>query len=75
MKPQARATSVTDAPPDHLGTTALLRPLLQDTLLPTAAYLGGPGEIAYFSQLPPVYAALDVPMPLIVPRTTRGMSA
>ncbi|MCB9536569.1 MAG: bacillithiol biosynthesis cysteine-adding enzyme BshC [Myxococcales bacterium] len=60
--------AVADAPPDHLGTTALLRPLLQDTLLPTAAYLGGPGEIAYFAQLPPVYAALDVPMPLIVPR-------
>ncbi len=60
--------AVAAAPPDHLGTTALLRPLLQDTLLPTAAYLGGPGEIAYFAQLPPVYAALDVPMPLIAPR-------
>ncbi len=56
------------APPDRFGTSALLRPLLQDTLLPTAAYVGGPGEIAYLAQLPPVYDVLDVQMPLIVPR-------
>lgn len=54
--------------PIALSSSALLRPLLQDTLLPTAAYLGGPGEIAYFAQLPPLYAHLDVEMPLIVPR-------
>ncbi|MEY3012399.1 MAG: bacillithiol biosynthesis cysteine-adding enzyme BshC [Pseudomonadota bacterium] len=54
--------------PIALSTSALLRPLLQDTLLPTAAYLGGPGEIAYFAQLPPLYAHLGVAMPLIVPR-------
>ncbi|MBX2796194.1 MAG: bacillithiol biosynthesis cysteine-adding enzyme BshC [Myxococcales bacterium] len=50
------------------STSALLRPLLQDTLLPTAAYVGGPGEIAYFAQLPPLYEAAGVPMPLVVPR-------
>lgn len=50
------------------STSALSRPLLQDTWLPTALYVGGPGEIAYFAQLPPVYAALDLPMPLVAPR-------
>jgi bacillithiol synthase len=50
------------------STSALLRPILQDTLLPTAAYVGGPGEIAYFAQLPPLYEAYGLPMPLIVPR-------
>lgn len=50
------------------STSALLRPILQDTLLPTAAYVGGPGEIAYFAQLPPLYAAFDLPTPLVVPR-------
>src|SRR6185295_2900090 len=40
----------------------------QDTLLPTAAYVGGPAEVAYFAQLPPLYAAYDLAMPLIVPR-------
>lgn len=50
------------------STSALLRPILQDTLLPTAAYVGGPGEIAYFAQLPPLYDLFDLPMPMVVPR-------
>lgn len=49
-------------------TSALLRPILQDTWLPTAGYVGGPGEIAYFAQLPPLYAHFDLPMPMIIPR-------
>ncbi len=56
------------AEPRAASTSALLRPLLQDTLLPTVAYVGGPGEIAYFAQLPPLYALLEVPMPVVVPR-------
>ncbi len=54
--------------PRRFTTSALLRPLLQDTWLPTAAYVGGPGEVAYFAQLAPLYAHLGLPMPLVVPR-------
>ncbi|QSQ23328.1 bacillithiol biosynthesis cysteine-adding enzyme BshC [Pyxidicoccus parkwayensis] len=54
--------------PLRFTTSALLRPLLQDTWLPTAAYVGGPGEIAYFAQLEPLYAHFGLPMPLVVPR-------
>ncbi len=50
------------------STSALLRPILQDTWLPTAAYVGGPGELRYLAQMPPLYAAFDLPIPLIVPR-------
>ncbi len=50
------------------STSALLRPLVQDTLLPTCAYVGGPAEVSYFAQLPPLYARFGVPMPLIAPR-------
>lgn len=52
----------------HATTSALLRPLLQDLLLPTAAYVGGPGERAYLQQLPPLWAAFGRPMPMVVPR-------
>jgi uncharacterized protein YllA (UPF0747 family) len=45
-----------------------LRPILQDTWLPTAAYVGGPAEVAYFAQLLPLYAAFGIRTPLIVPR-------
>ena len=54
--------------PLRFTTSALLRPLLQDTWLPTAAYVGGPGELAYFAQLAPLYAHAGLPMPLVVPR-------
>jgi bacillithiol biosynthesis cysteine-adding enzyme BshC len=49
-------------------TSALLRPLLQDLLLPTVAYVGGPGERAYLRQLPPLWRAFRRPEPLVVPR-------
>jgi bacillithiol biosynthesis cysteine-adding enzyme BshC len=50
------------------STSALLRPILQDSLLPTAAYVGGPAEVSYFAQLAPVYAAFGIGMPMVVPR-------
>ena len=64
----AELLDVLVAEPLRFSTSALLRPIVQDTLLPTAAYVGGPGEIAYFAQLSPLYAAFDMPMPLIIPR-------
>ncbi|HJZ83962.1 MAG TPA: bacillithiol biosynthesis cysteine-adding enzyme BshC [Polyangia bacterium] len=54
--------------PMRFSTSALLRPLVQDTLLPTAAYLAGPAEIAYFAQLPPLYAQLGLEPPIVAPR-------
>lgn len=57
-----------DAHPLRFSSSALLRPIVQDTLLPTAAYVGGPGECAYFAQLAPLYAHFGVDMPLFAPR-------
>src|SRR5260370_22769236 len=54
--------------PMRFSSSALLRPLLQDTLLPAAAYVAGPGEINYFAQLEPLYADFKLPVPMIVPR-------
>jgi bacillithiol biosynthesis cysteine-adding enzyme BshC len=59
---------VLDASPASFSTSALLRPILQDSWLPTVAYVGGPGEIAYSAQMAPLYAAFDVAMPIVVPR-------
>lgn len=54
--------------PLRFSTSALLRPIVQDTLLPTVAYVGGPGEINYFAQLSPLYAHFGLAPPLLVPR-------
>ena len=47
---------------------ALLRPLVQDALLPTAAYVAGPAELAYHAQIGPAYAHFGVPRPVLLPR-------
>ncbi|HEX3758523.1 MAG TPA: bacillithiol biosynthesis cysteine-adding enzyme BshC, partial [Kofleriaceae bacterium] len=66
---RAELAAALAADPLRFSTSALLRPIAQDTLLPTAAYVGGPGEVAYFAQLPPLYCAFDRPLPPIVPRS------
>jgi len=54
--------------PHRFSPNVLLRPLYQDTLLPTVAYVGGLSEIAYFAQMKEVYEAFNLPMPIIYPR-------
>jgi bacillithiol biosynthesis cysteine-adding enzyme BshC len=66
----ARADAVRsiEAEPDPWSPNALLRPVTQDVMLPTAAYVGGPAEIAYHAQIGSVYAHFGVPRPSLVPR-------
>lgn len=40
-----------DSGVENLGPNVLLRPILQDHLLPTVVYVGGPSEVAYFAQV------------------------
>ncbi|HEV2491003.1 MAG TPA: bacillithiol biosynthesis cysteine-adding enzyme BshC [Candidatus Acidoferrales bacterium] len=53
---------------ESISASVLLRPVVQDALLPTAAYLGGPAEVAYFAQAQAVYRKILGRMPAILPR-------
>jgi bacillithiol biosynthesis cysteine-adding enzyme BshC len=65
--------------PEHFSPSALLRPVVQDAVLPAAFYVGGPAEIAYFAQvqaLSEVYGWVPVIQPrlsvtLLDPRACR----
>lgn len=54
--------------PEHLSPKAALRPLYQDFVLPTVAYVAGPGEVAYQAQIQPFYKTLSVVAPSLFPR-------
>jgi bacillithiol synthase len=54
--------------PENFSPNALLRPVMQDFLLPTVAYFGGPAEIAYYAQSEVVYKKLLGRMPVLLPR-------
>lgn len=52
----------------RLSPQVYLRPIVQDAVLPTLAYVGGPNEIAYLAELKALYAHLGVRRPVIFPR-------
>ncbi len=54
--------------PLDLSPNVLLRPVVQDTLLPTVAYVAGPSELAYLGQAQTLYSAFGRPMPVVFPR-------
>jgi len=59
---------ILEATPERLSPNALLRPVFQDTILPTAAYIGGPAEIAYFAQSAVLYERILGRITPVLPR-------
>jgi bacillithiol synthase len=56
------------AEPERLSPNALLRPVFQDAILPTAAYVGGPAEVAYFAQSEVLYSRILARVTPVLPR-------
>jgi len=56
--------------PEQVSPNVLFRPVVQDFLLPTLAYVAGPSEVAYYAQVSPLYHALGRVMPPVVPRAS-----
>ncbi|MEP7000867.1 MAG: bacillithiol biosynthesis BshC [bacterium] len=62
------AAGIADDAHAWLTPNVVLRPIVEQAILPTVAYLGGPGEIAYFAQVSAIADALGVARPLALPR-------
>jgi bacillithiol synthase len=51
----AELLKILEEEPERISPNALLRPVFQDAILPTSAYIGGPSEVAYFAQSQVLY--------------------
>jgi bacillithiol biosynthesis cysteine-adding enzyme BshC len=64
----AELLAILDSEPERLSPNALLRPVFQDAILPTAAYIAGPAEIAYFAQSAVIYEQVLGRVTPVLPR-------
>ncbi|MBO1578795.1 bacillithiol biosynthesis cysteine-adding enzyme BshC [Bacillus sp. XF8] len=56
--------------PERFSNNVVTRPLMQEYIFPTLAFIGGPGEIAYWSELQQVFHVFGFRVPPVVPRLT-----
>lgn len=54
--------------PDRLSNNVVTRPLMQEYLFPTLAFVGGDGEISYWAALKKAFHCVELTMPPVVPR-------
>lgn len=64
----ADLSSIAASSPERLSPNVLLRPVIESALLPTAAYVAGPGELRYLALTLPIYEELKVHRQQPVPR-------
>ncbi len=54
--------------PERLSPNVVTRPLYQQKILPNVAYVGGPGELAYWMEYKNMFSNFGVQFPVLVPR-------
>lgn len=65
---EAEILDLLDKEPEKFSPNVILRPVYQEVILPNLAYIGGPGELAYWLQFKAVFEQYQVPYPVLMPR-------
>jgi bacillithiol synthase len=65
---QEELLELVDQSPNYFSPNVLLRPVMQDYIFPTLAYIGGPSEVAYFAQIKDLHTHFGVQCPIVYPR-------
>ncbi|KIX91003.1 hypothetical protein TP70_04595 [Staphylococcus microti] len=60
--------SLVEAEPERFSNNVVTRPLMQEWVFNTVAFIGGPSEIKYWAELRDVFKLFDVQMPIVLPR-------
>lgn len=67
---KAQLFDVIETNPQNLSNNVVTRPIMQEYLFPTLAFIAGPGEVTYWAELKKVFSTLDMKMPPVLPRLT-----
>jgi uncharacterized protein YllA (UPF0747 family) len=60
--------NIIETTPEKLSPNVVLRPLYQQKILPNIAYVGGPGEIAYWLEYKTLFEVYEIHLPILMPR-------
>ena len=60
--------SIVDEEPERFSNNVVTRPVTEEWLFNTVAFIGGPSEIKYWAELNEVFKTLNVQMPIVLPR-------
>jgi bacillithiol synthase len=72
MDEQSLLRAIT-AEPERFSPNVLLRPVVENAVFPTIAYVAGPGEVRYFAQIGCLFRAHGILPPVVVPRPSATM--
>ncbi|KKI93746.1 hypothetical protein WQ54_01445 [Bacillus sp. SA1-12] len=56
--------------PQKLSNNVVTRPIMQEHLFPTLAFIAGPGEVTYWAELKRVFSIMEIKVPPVLPRLT-----
>jgi bacillithiol synthase len=65
---RSQILEISQSHPEKFSPNVILRPVYQEMVLPNLAYIGGPGEIAYWLQLKTTFELLKITFPILMPR-------